>query len=92
MQWLGERGRQVGARTAQWLAWWYVCLGTVWLARLDLARVWVSPSRQQRAQAFIEYAVLAGLLGVAVIVALTVFGPQLAGVFDRFGRRLVGMG
>jgi len=91
MQMLARVGRSAGAR-AQWIA-WYVSLGLMWAQeQLMTAMTPQRPPRRQRAQAFIEYAILAGLLGVAVIVALTAFGPQVAGVFNRFGVRLGGMG
>ena len=90
MQVLIGLGRSAGAR-AQAMA-WYVGMSLVWAQQLMPSLAWQRPARAQRAQAFIEYAILAGLLGVAVIVALTAFAPQLAGVFNRFGIRLGAMG
>ena len=90
MQVLTGLGRSAGAR-AQCMA-WSVWVSLVWAQQLIASLAWQRPARQQRAQAFIEYAILAGLLGVAVIVALTAFAPQLAGVFNRFGIRLGAMG
>ena len=83
-------GRSAGARALRvaWSLW--VCL--VWAQQLMACLPWQRPARGQRAQAFIEYAILAGLLGVGIIVALTAFAPQLAGVFNRFGIRLGSMG
>lgn len=90
MQVLVGLGRSAGAR-AQCMA-WSVWVSLVWAQQLIPSLAWQRPARGQRAQAFIEYAILAGLLGVAIIVALTAFAPQLAGVFSRFGVRLGAMG
>lgn len=45
------------------------------------ARV-IRPARGRRGQSFVEYALIIVFVALAIIAALALLGPQIAGIFD----------
>jgi Flp pilus assembly pilin Flp len=44
--------------------------------------------REERGQTFVEYVMVAGLVGVALIIGLTAFKDQIASALDAIGSQL----
>jgi Flp pilus assembly pilin Flp len=55
------------------------------LARTVAAR---TALREERGQTFVEYVMVAGLVGVALIIGLTAFKDQIASALDAIGSQL----
>jgi Flp pilus assembly pilin Flp len=54
----------------------------------DLKRVGFSDLKRQEGQAFVEYALVIGLIAIAVTLALTFFAGQIEGAFTTIGQKL----
>jgi Flp pilus assembly pilin Flp len=42
----------------------------------------IRPARSHRGQSFVEYALIIVFVALAIVAALALLGPQIAGIFD----------